>query len=320
MKFEDLDEMLKTCTAAVICPEPSEATEPALEQAKLALRSILSGAEELKEVILLSHVGAQDDKGGFNLGAFFTPSGTSWASIEDELTSTARARSTNRPLRYVIVRVADPPETVSSAGEVRCFPAAEGAPVSGSTSLDTAAEAIFQARIAAIECIKTAFQPDDDLAGAFAEALGAAHFTEHGTEEAVEALEYLGPQNPAALRCIIAGLNAKSQMLDEFLMLRRRRMKKKRAPVEEEEVDTDKNDAEKEMRQRCLEIFKQIEAKLSAAEVIDTLLKEILLATHNPVGGTPSSGVQQEALLCIYWLDSWYMLALTWKRLTRNLA
>ncbi|CAK9037595.1 Hypothetical protein SCF082_LOCUS22249 [Durusdinium trenchii] len=144
MKFEDLDEMLKTCTAAVICPEPSEATEPALEQAKLALRSILSGAEELKEVILLSHVGAQDDKGGFNLGAFFTPSGTSWASIEDELTSTARARSTNRPLRYVIVRVADPPETVSSAGEVRCFPAAEGAPVSGSTSLDTAAEAIFQ--------------------------------------------------------------------------------------------------------------------------------------------------------------------------------
>ncbi|CAK9005141.1 unnamed protein product [Durusdinium trenchii] len=154
-----------------------------------------------------------------------------------------------------------------------------------------------QERIAAIECIKTAFQPDDDLAGAFAEALGAAHFTEHGTEEAVEALEYLGPQNPAALRCIIAGLNAKSQMLDEFLMLRRRRMKKKRAPVEEEEVDTDKNDAEKEMRQRCLEIFKQIEAKLSAAEVIDTLLKEILLATHNPVGGTPSSGVQQEAVM-----------------------
>lgn len=141
MKFEEVDEALKNCTAAVICPEPSEASESALEGAKLALRQVLTGAEELKQVILLSHVGAQDSKGGFNLGAFFSPSGTSWASIEDELTSTARARSAQKALRHVIVRVSDPPPT-SASRQVRCLPADESA--EGYTSPETAAEAIYQ--------------------------------------------------------------------------------------------------------------------------------------------------------------------------------
>jgi len=142
MKFEEVDEALKQCTAAVICPEPTEASEASLEAAKLAMRAVLTGAEELKQVILLSHVGAQDSKGGFNLGAFFTSSGTSWASIEDELTSTARARSANKALNYVIVRVSDPPPSTTTGRQVRCLPPDQS--VEGYTTPETASEAVYQ--------------------------------------------------------------------------------------------------------------------------------------------------------------------------------
>ncbi|CAJ1363555.1 unnamed protein product [Effrenium voratum] len=143
MKFEDLDEALKDCTAAVVCPDPQQASEAALERAKLGLRAVLGSCpEQLRKVVLLSHVGAQEGKGGFNLGAFFSQSeGPSWSSIEDELTSTARSRSASKALYHVIVRVGDPSPD-HRRGKVRCVPADES--IEGFTSPETAAEAILQ--------------------------------------------------------------------------------------------------------------------------------------------------------------------------------
>jgi len=145
LNFEEVDESLKNCTATIICPDPSEASDESLERAKLGLRAVIGSAPDcLRKVVLLSHIGAQEGKGGFNLGAFFNQgAGSSWSDIEDELTSTVRLRPAERAIRHVIVRVGDPPASGAAAGEVRCFPAEE-AGVEGCTSSTTAAEALLQ--------------------------------------------------------------------------------------------------------------------------------------------------------------------------------
>jgi len=144
-KFEEVDEALQNCTAAIICPDPAKASEDDLERAKLGLRAVISSAPDcMHKVVLLSHVGAQEGKGGFNLGAFFNQgSGTSWADLEDELTSTVRLRPAERAIRSVIVRAADPPGPEAAASQVRCLPADETG-VEGFTSSHTAAEAMLQ--------------------------------------------------------------------------------------------------------------------------------------------------------------------------------
>eukprot|EP00439_Symbiodinium_sp_Y106_P019576 s4687_g2.t1 len=105
LNFEEVDESLKNCTAAIICPDPSEASDESLERAKLGLRAVIGSAPDcLRKVVLLSHIGAQEGKGGFNLGAFFNQgAGSSWSDIEDELTSTVRLRPAERAIRHVIM-------------------------------------------------------------------------------------------------------------------------------------------------------------------------------------------------------------------------
>eukprot|EP00933_Yihiella_yeosuensis_P002644 TRINITY_DN104548_c0_g1_i1.p1 TRINITY_DN104548_c0_g1~~TRINITY_DN104548_c0_g1_i1.p1 ORF type:complete len:338 (+),score=84.52 TRINITY_DN104548_c0_g1_i1:69-1016(+) len=148
MNFEGIENLLKDCTAAVLCPEPNEATTSEdLEAAKLALRSILQGAPyELTKVILVSRIGTQADTGGFNMGAFFGQNnGTTWKEVEDELTSTARKRTSSRPLRTVIVRAYDPPDGATTvSGKVDCLPADAESRPDGFTSKNVVAEALFQ--------------------------------------------------------------------------------------------------------------------------------------------------------------------------------
>eukprot|EP00440_Ansanella_granifera_P061183 gb/GFBE01066326.1/.p1 GENE.gb/GFBE01066326.1/~~gb/GFBE01066326.1/.p1 ORF type:complete len:499 (+),score=121.26 gb/GFBE01066326.1/:1-1497(+) len=145
--FEEVDELLTDCTAAVICPDPADGSPEALEAARQGLKAVLASAPyEMNKVVLLSHVGAQAGKGGFNIGAFFNQgSGTAWSSVEDELTATARTRSSGRPLRHVIVRVGDLPAAGATSGEVRCLPPDEEGSAEGLvTSPASAAEALFQ--------------------------------------------------------------------------------------------------------------------------------------------------------------------------------
>lgn len=150
MSFEDLDEQLERCTAVVFCPDPADASPENLEAAQKGLKAVLASAPpELTKAVLLSHLGAQQDKGGFNMGAFFGGSGgTSWADVEDALTSTSRLRSANKPLWTNIVRVCDPPSgTKPECTEVRCLRADNEDTVSSGayTCPGTAAEAVFQA-------------------------------------------------------------------------------------------------------------------------------------------------------------------------------
>jgi len=144
MPFEKVDDLLAGCNSAIVCPDMSTDSPEALEAARLGMRAILASApNEMKKLILLSRIGAQDEKGGFNLGSFFgQDKGTSWANLEDELTSTVRLRSSSSSLRVILVRLGTPLET-ASASEVACFPANQSP--DGSTSDATAAAAVFQA-------------------------------------------------------------------------------------------------------------------------------------------------------------------------------
>lgn len=150
MNFEELDAQLEKCTAVVFCPDPAEASPENLDAAQKGLKAVLASAPPgLTKAVLLSHLGAQQDKGGFNMGAFFGGSGgTSWADVEDALTSTARLRSANKALWTTIVRVCDPPSGATpESSEVQCLRADNEDEVSSGacTSPGTAAEAVFQA-------------------------------------------------------------------------------------------------------------------------------------------------------------------------------
>jgi len=144
--FEELDEMLQDCKAMVICPDPADSTAETLAAVKEGLKAVLASTPpELAKVALVSRIGAQSTKGGFNLGSFFGDGpGESWDGIEDELTSTARTRTSNRPLRYVIVRAGDRPAPGAASAPAQCLPP-DSEPEGATTSMEVLAEALFRA-------------------------------------------------------------------------------------------------------------------------------------------------------------------------------
>lgn len=142
--FEDVDKMLAGCECAIVCPDTGDDSSEALEAVQAGLKAVLASAPDgLSKVVLLSKVGSQAGKGGFNVASFFGQGhSVSWSDIEDELTSTARTRSANRQLHTVIVRAGQPPAAPLRNPQVRCLPPdAQG----GEASRATAAEALFQA-------------------------------------------------------------------------------------------------------------------------------------------------------------------------------
>eukprot|EP00929_Paragymnodinium_shiwhaense_P038869 TRINITY_DN20480_c0_g1_i1.p1 TRINITY_DN20480_c0_g1~~TRINITY_DN20480_c0_g1_i1.p1 ORF type:complete len:514 (+),score=164.59 TRINITY_DN20480_c0_g1_i1:217-1758(+) len=144
-RFEEVDELLKGCEVAIVCSDTSDANGATIDGMLAGLKSLLlSAPEEMHKIILLSRLGAQASKGGFNMGGFFGQSeGKKWADLEDELTSTARKRTTDGRLDVVVVRAGDA-AGAAGASQVRCTLATEE-PESGATSPATAAAALFQA-------------------------------------------------------------------------------------------------------------------------------------------------------------------------------
>merc|ERR1719433_946815 len=145
LPLEEALPILEGCKVAVVCPNADDDSPEALDGALRGLKALLSAVPyELTKIVLLSRVGAQSTKGGFNLGGFFGESkGASWDDLEDELTKTARLRPASRPLRTILVRVGAPPAEPAPEGLVRTCPV-DGA-TEGSTSQQVAAEAVFQA-------------------------------------------------------------------------------------------------------------------------------------------------------------------------------
>ncbi|CAE8586204.1 unnamed protein product [Polarella glacialis] len=151
--FEELDLLMARCRAAVICPDFEEGDRRRLRAVRVGLKFAMSSFPvPLSRVVLLSQIGAQDGKGGFNLTSFFgakTKEGTV-AGFEDDLTSAARRRPGNRPLRVTIVRVGMEPEGWGllngpevSATTVRCL--SGNADGNCQTSRNTAACALLEA-------------------------------------------------------------------------------------------------------------------------------------------------------------------------------
>lgn len=146
----ELDVLLARCRAAVVCPDVTDDDRRRLLALRMGLRSLIECfPDPLSRVVLLSRVGAQDGKGGFNIGGFFGMSSAgSFAGLEDELTVTARRRSARNPLRVFVVRAELPPGTLRPGATLRprCWPSEDRwAGSSGFTTHATAAEALFQA-------------------------------------------------------------------------------------------------------------------------------------------------------------------------------
>jgi len=141
--FEDLDDILSDCNTLVVTPDITDSGADTLPLAKEALKALLASCpDSLSKIILLSSSDSRKDKGGFNIGSFFDKDGgSSLSDLEDELTSTARKRSGNRPLYPVIVRAGSPVDT--SDAEVACW-AGDGTDTA-TCSAPVAAEAIYQA-------------------------------------------------------------------------------------------------------------------------------------------------------------------------------
>jgi len=147
--FEKLEASLARCRAAIICLDLGETRARSLRAAREGLRAVLPCfPSSLSKVVLLSAIGAQAARGGFNIGWIFGVSsgdGTI-AGLEDELTAGARRRPGNRPLRVVIVRAGPPPPPGCREGTrvaVSCFPGDYSG--GGSTSHETVVEALYQA-------------------------------------------------------------------------------------------------------------------------------------------------------------------------------
>jgi len=144
--FEDLDQLLQGCEGLVICPDVNEESPgEELEAARQGLKAVLmSGSNDLRKAIVVSRLGAQAGKGGFNVASFFSQDNTKgWSDLEDELTSNARLRTGNNPLSVVVIRtgklVDDAPSTKVVSKAVKEDESSEG-----STSRATTAEAIMQ--------------------------------------------------------------------------------------------------------------------------------------------------------------------------------
>ncbi|CAE7252588.1 Pdrg1 [Symbiodinium sp. CCMP2592] len=143
--FEELDQALALCRTAVICPTLDLTDRRKVRALRDGLKKLLDSMPlSLSRVLMLSTVGARGKDGGFNVGSFFGvdfKTGT-YASLEDELTSLARQRPVNKPLKVVIVR-AGPAPRAATRSEVCC----SLEEIVGSTSLQTASAALLHALV-----------------------------------------------------------------------------------------------------------------------------------------------------------------------------
>ncbi len=125
-------------------------------------------------MLLLSRIGAQDLKGGVNIGAWFGLGkyGT-FAALEDELTIFARNRTYAFPLRTVIVRVGSLP-VAESTNDLASALSADASDVGTYTSPQVAAEAAFQALLQKVDsnfCIVGSTPALDEAVGGWSEIL-----------------------------------------------------------------------------------------------------------------------------------------------------
>lgn len=141
--FEEMEVLLEGCRTLIVCPNSSDLSKD-IERSRDGLKAVLaSAALEMNRVVLLSRIGAQTGKGGFNISSFFSSSNdVAWSDLEDELTSTARKRNGGSPMWPLIIRVGTPVEKAVGS-RVSVLPA--DAPAGGNTSEATAAAAIFNA-------------------------------------------------------------------------------------------------------------------------------------------------------------------------------
>mmetsp|Transcript_59901 Transcript_59901/g.110961 ORF Transcript_59901/g.110961 Transcript_59901/m.110961 type:complete len:457 (+) Transcript_59901:278-1648(+) len=144
LPFEEVDLLLASRRALVICPDVDSEDRRSLMSLREGMKAVLASIPSfLDKAVLLSRVGAQSIKGGINMRAFFGMNydGT-FAGVEDLLTSFARRRSSRGQLNVTIVRVGPSSGSPSAAGDVRCFPGE--ASIAASTQSETAAEALVQ--------------------------------------------------------------------------------------------------------------------------------------------------------------------------------
>lgn len=144
LSLEKAQEELEGCQTAVICCDSDDDASETLEQTLRGLKALLQTApDELVKVVLLSRLGAQQSKGGFNMGAFFGDNrSTSWDDLEDEITKSVRLRTSSRPLRSVIIRAGKLQDREGKSA-IKCSSADDCS--EGRISCKMAAEAVFQA-------------------------------------------------------------------------------------------------------------------------------------------------------------------------------
>ncbi|CAL1163854.1 unnamed protein product [Cladocopium goreaui] len=140
-----------------------------------------------------------------------------------------------------------------------------------------------------LKVVKGAFQ-EGDLSVAEALAQHFQNFYKNESEEALEALEHLGPANRRAMKCIITGMNCVRREVRAYVP--RRKIKRVKPQVKYD--DTDDSHA---FRELCLDIFKQVEPELDTNEVIDDVMEAAVEGTKIKFGtrGAPE-GMQKEVL------------------------
>eukprot|EP00435_Cladocopium_sp_Y103_P011121 s1960_g2.t2 len=119
-----------------------------------------------------------------------------------------------------------------------------------------------------LKAVKNVFQKGD-LSVAEALAQHLENFYQNESEEALEALEHLGPSNRRAMKCIITGMNCKRRQVNQY----QPRRKIKRVKPQMKYDDTDDSHA---FRELCLEIFKTVEPEADTQEVIDDVMEAAL--------------------------------------------
>lgn len=145
--FEELDQSLALCRTMVVCPPLNLGDRRKIKALRDGLKLLLESVPmAMNRIIVLSTIGAQAGTGGFNVGSFFGvdfKSG-SYASLEDEVTAYARKRPPSQPLKVLVVRAGDLAERPGVV-EVSLTE------VQGRTSLQTAADALFNALLFGVD-------------------------------------------------------------------------------------------------------------------------------------------------------------------------
>lgn len=141
-------------------------------------------------------------------------------------------------------------------------------------------------RTKTVEVVQHAFEPDLATAGEFA-SIFRHLYTDYNTEQAVETLEYLGPSNPIAFKCIITGMNCQSRLRDQYS-----RGRKVKRVLEKTEVDDDN----RAFRDACMMVFKTLEPEADTIQVIDDVLDVILMGPNEKNCCRGEAEIEKEVL------------------------